>query len=450
MREQFSRIGFILAVSGGAIGLGNMWKFPTVVAKNGGSAFVILFLLIALTLGIAGFLGELVLGRLTRKDLANAYFDLAKKHKNIHKMGGIFMLGGVFVLSFYLVILGWVLRYVFVPLSSLPQDLPESVEMFTNATSGDFGIGFLCFSVCAILTLYIVGKGVKEGIEKLNVYIMPLLSVLLVVMFVISCFSGGFKDAFVFLFKPDFSKITFSVFLDALGLGLFTLCLGVGCISAYAASLDDKTDILKSALLIVFLDLITGLLMGQIIFSFAFDLRVDIGDGGAGLVFVSLLGQFGKLGILGNVIVFLLFLSLFFAGITSAVSMIEPFAFYVESEFKIKRKYAMVYIGIIVFILGTLAMASMQKGFSINLFNKNFFDFLDFLTSNIMLPLGVLFTCVFIGFASDRQRIKNYMVGVLGKNGYLVWFYFIKFVCPIIIVAIMVNEFYPLDKIFGY
>lgn len=443
MREQFSKIGFILAVSGGAIGLGNMWKFPTVVAKNGGSAFVVLFLAIVLTLGIAGFLAELVIGRLTRKDLANAYYDLAKKHKNIYKMGGIFMLGGVFVLSFYLVILGWVLRYIFVAFYSLPKDLAESKDKFEMAVSDDFGIGFLCFSICAILTLYIVGKGVKSGIEKLNVYAMPLLSILLIIMFIISCFSDGFGEAFIFLFKPDFSKITFSVFLDALGLGLFTLCLGVGCISAYAASLDDKTNILKSALLIVFLDIIIGLLMGQIIFTFSFNLGVDIGDGGAGLVFVSLLGQFGKLGILGNIIVFLLFVSLFFAGITSAVSMIEPFAFYVEREFNIKRKFAMVYIGIILFILGTLAMMSMQKGFNISLFNMSFFDFLDFLTSNIMLPLGVLFTCLFIGFASDKQRIKEYLVGVLGKAGFFIWFYFIKFICPLIIIIVMVNNFLP-------
>ncbi len=446
--NTFSKIGFILAVSGGAIGLGNMWKFPTVVAKNGGSAFVVLFLVIVLTLGLAGFLAELAIGKITRKDLANAYYDLAKKHKSLYKMGGVFMLGGVFVLSFYLVILGWVLRYVFVAFYSLPKDLVESNARFEMAVSSDFGINFLCFSVCAILTLYIVGKGIKSGIEKLNVFAMPLLSILLIIMFVISCFSSGFNEAFVFLFKPDFSKITFDVFLDALGLGLFTLCLGVGCISAYAASLDDKTNILNSALLVVFLNILIGLLMGQVIFSFAFELGAEIGGGGAGLVFVSLLGHFSKLGLLGNIIAFLLFLSLFFAGITSAVSMIEPFAFYVEREFKIQRKFAMVYIGIILFILGTLAMMSMQKGFSVSLFGMDFFSFLDFLTSNIMLPFGILFTCLFIGFASDVLVIKEYMIGVLGKIGFLIWFYFVKFVCPVVIIAILINNFYPLSKIF--
>ncbi|WP_257928714.1 sodium-dependent transporter, SNF family [Campylobacter lari] len=442
MNDKFSKIGFVLAVAGGAIGLGNAWKFPTLVGQNGGFAFVLLYLLLTISIGFCVFLAEIAMGRLSQSDPVNAYKSLATKYAQKWKFAGFFMLGGIFVLSFYLVIMGWVLKYMITSIYYLPSNTQEAGALFGNLIQNSILESSLYFLIAFFLTLFVVSRGVKSGIEKLNVWIMPSLFIMLVLMLVYCFFQDGFKEAFVYLFYPDFTKLSLNSVLTALGLAFFTLCLGIGCITTYAASLKDDTNLITSSAIIVLLNISIGLMMGLIVFTFIFKFNANPAEG-AGLVFISLTTLFSNLGaIFGHFLAFYFFLALFFAGITSAVSMIEPFTFYLVNEYKISRKKALVFIGFVVFLLGMSCILSFSAnyGASFSFFGLSFFDILDKLTSNFMLPLGAITSAIFVGFFVDKMKIYNLFSKFMNKSIFEIWYFLLRFVAPVAIIVIMLNQ----------
>lgn len=444
MNDKFSRIGFILSVAGGAVGLGNAWKFPTLVGQNGGFAFVLLYLVLTLSIGFSIFLAEMAMGKLSGKDPVNAYKNLAPSNLQNWKYAGFTMLGGIFVLSFYLVIMGWVIRYIFVSFGSLPQNIEESGQLFESFITNDLSRNLFFYFLAFFSTLAVVSKGIKSGIEKVNVYVMPMLFILLLAMLVYSSSMSGFTQAFAFLFKPDFSKITFDVVLTALGLAFFTLCIGIGCITTYAASLQSDTNLVKSSVSIAFINILIGLMMGLIVFTFVFEFNADPSQQGAGLVFVSLMTLFSKIGLMGNFLAALFFISLFFAGITSAISMIEPFVFYLINEYKISRLKALVFCGFLIIILSTLCIFSMhaKMGASFTFFNKSFFDILDFISSNVMLPLGAFLTAIFVGFVMDKSKLYKIYSKDMGEIGFKIWHSFLRYIAPICVLIIVVKQIF--------
>ena len=426
MNDKFSKIGFILAVAGGAVGLGNAWKFPTLVGQNGGSAFVLLYLALTLGVGFSIFLAEMALGRLSGRDLPSAYETLAPRGGRKWRAGGVFIAGGMLVLSFYLVILGWVIRYIFLGFSPLPATAEEAGAVFDDLISHSLATSLGFYALALVLTLSVVARGIKSGIERLNVVMMPLLFVLLLAMLAYACTMQGFGAAAKFLFYPDFGKITVSSILSALGLALFTLCVGVGCIAAYAASLSEGVRLVRSSV--------------NIVFTFIFEFRADPAQG-AGLVFVSLTTMFAKMGVAGQVLEVAFFVSLFFAGITSAVSMIEPFVFYLIGRFKISRLRAVCISGCVIAVLGACSLLSMHADYAsrFKLFGASFFDCLDFVSSNVMLPLGALTSAIFVGFAMDTQRLRGLFGADMGELGFKIWYFSLRFVAPVAIVIIMAN-----------
>ena len=437
-RSYFTKIGFILSVAGGAVGLGNAWKFPTLTAQNGGFAFVLMYLFFTLTIGLAVFIAELALGKLSRSDLATAYEKLALSHKKTWKKAGIFMLGGIFVLSFYLMIMAWVLKYMVFSIFTLPSDITQAQQNFDNLISNELSISILFYIVSFFITIFIVSKGIIKGIEKLNIIVMPTLFIMLLLM-LFFCFSfDGFSDAFLYIFKPDFSNFSFTSILESLGLAFFTLCLGVGCIVTYAASLNNKTNLIQSSLFIVLINIIISLMMGLIVFTFIFEFNADPTQQGPGLVFVSLMSLFSNFGLLGNFLAFYFFLALFFAGITSAVSMIEPLVFYFTSRHKLSRNKALSYIGIFVFILGLFCILSLNNQISkyFVIFNKDFFSILDFFASNIILPLGVFVSSIFVGFFVDIKKVYKLFRQFMSKKIFIIWLSSIRYLCPIMIIII--------------
>ncbi|ASM35696.1 sodium- and chloride-dependent transporter [Campylobacter sputorum subsp. bubulus] len=444
MNDKFTRLGFILSVAGGAVGLGNAWKFPTLVGQNGGFAFVLLYLVLTLSIGFSIFLAEMAMGRLSGKDPVNSYKNLAPSHLKNWKYAGFTMLGGIFVLSFYLVIMGWVIRYIFISFSALPQDIETSGKLFGNFITNDLNGNLFFYFLAFFSTLAVVSKGIKSGIEKLNVYVMPTLFILLLAMLIYSFSMEGFSKAFVFLFKPDFSKITFDVVLTALGLAFFTLCVGIGCITTYAASLEDDTNLVKSSISIVFINILIGLMMGLIVFTFVFEFNADPSTQGAGLVFVSLMTLFAKIGIIGNVLAVTFFVSLYFAGITSAVSMIEPFVFYLINEYKISRLKALSFCGVLIIFLSTLCILSMHSSFGakFTFFDKSFFDILDFVSSNLMLPLGAFLTAIFVGYIMDKNKIYNLYKKDMSGFWFKIWYNFLRYIAPVCVVVIVVKQIF--------
>lgn len=454
MKTQFSKIGFVLAVAGSAVGLGNAWKFPTLVGSNGGSAFVLLYFALTLCVGFVIFLAELSIGKLSEKDPVNAYRNLAPKHKNAWAMAGWTMIGAILIVSFYSVVIGWVVRYFIASFSALPADIEASKASFENLLQHEVLMQFLCFSFVFLFVFWVVSKGIKSGIERLNVYMMPTLFILLCLMLVYALFMDGFVEAVRFLFVPNFKALNLDSILTALGLAFFSLSLGVGTIMTYSASLPDRTNFITSTIWIICINILIGLMMGLVVFTFIFEFGANPTQQGPGLIFVSLMTLFSKLGIIGNVLAAVFFLSLFFAGVTSAVSMIEPFCFYLINTFKLSRKKALFYIGIVVYILGSLCILSYigVTSEALMFFDKSFFDCLDYLSSNVIMPLGGISAAIFVGFVLKKEALqilfKPYMSGIYFE----IWYFFLRFIAPLAIIFVALNQIFPKFylTIYGY
>lgn len=440
MGSKFSKIGFILAVAGSAVGLGNAWKFPTLVGQNGGSIFVLLYLILTLSVAFAIFLGELSLGKLSEKDPVNAYKTLAPTYKKAWSFAGFAMIGGVLIISFYSMVIGWILKYTFLSFTGdLPLELGLSKIQFDNFLHRDFSSQWFCFTLVFLFVFYIVSKGIKDGIEKLNVYIMPLLFVLLILMLAYTMSKDGFTMAARFLFVPDFSKVNLQSVLEALGLAFFSLSLGVGTIITYSASLPDKTNFITSSLAIVFINIFVGLLMGLVVFTFIFEFGADPSQQGPGLIFVSLATLFAKFGVVGYIFATVFFISLIFAGVTSAISMIEPFTFYLINTFKMTRLKALILIGIVVYILGIGCILSFNSTTSetFSFFGKSFFDILDFLSSKFIMPIGGILTAIFVGFVVDKDKLRKLFEPYMKGLCFELWYICIRFIAPLAVVLIM-------------
>lgn len=441
--EKFSKIGYVLAVAGSAVGLGNAWKFPTMVGNNGGSAFIILYLLLTFVVAFVAFLGELSIGKLGETDMVNSFSKLAPKNKKAWRLSGIFMVGAILIVSFYMVVIGWIVKYISIGFSKLPSDTKLAAEQFDTLVTNDAFGAITCFSIVFITVFYVVSKGIKNGIEKLNVYMMPSLFLLLVAMLCYSLTMGdGFVQAAKFLFVPNFSAITGETVLMALGLAFFSLSMGTGTIPTYAASLPDNTNLIRSTLSVIFINIMIGIMMGLVVFTFIFYYGADTTQGGPGLIFISLATLFAKLGGVGNILAVAFFVSLFLAGVTSAVSMIEPFAYYLINEFKISRVRAITYIGIFVYTLGVICLLSYYKPLadSLTIFGKPVFDRVDYLTSNIMMPLGSITFSIFVGYIIGKEKLFSLFGGFMSKTAFEIWLGLIRYAVPIIILAIMIYQ----------
>lgn len=445
MTSKFSKIGFVLAVAGSAVGLGNAWKFPTLVGQNGGSAFILLYLALTLCVGFVIFLAELSIGKLSEKDPVNAYKSLAPTHKRLWGLAGWTMIGAILIMSFYSVVIGWVVRYFVASFGALPSDIERSAAEFGTLLNEQWLVQLLCFAFVFIFVFWVVSKGIKSGIERLNVYMMPTLFILLCVMLGYAVFREGFADAARFLFVPNFAALSLNSILSALGLAFFSLSLGVGTIMTYSASLPDRTNFITSTFSIIFINILIGLMMGLIVFTFIFEFGADPTQQGPGLIFVSLMTLFSKLGLIGNALAVLFFLSLFFAGVTSAVSMIEPFTFYLINTYKFTRRKALMCIAVVVFALGVVCVFSFigATSDSLKFFGLSFFDLLDFASSNIIMPIGGISAAIFVGWVLKKEALvilfKPYMSGV----AFEIWYFMLRFIAPLAIILIALNQLFP-------
>lgn len=443
INEKFSKIGFVLAMAGSAVGLGNAWKFPTMVGNNGGSAFIVLYLLLTFAIAFVAFLAELSIGKLGESDVVSSIYKLAPKHKKIWSLSGFFMIGAILIASFYMVVIGWILKYIYLSFLPLLSNQEEAVQQFNTLLSNDLSSAIVCFSLVFLMVFFAVSKGVKSGIEKLNIWMMPGLFILLVcILFYAISIGDGFVKAAKFLFVPNFSAITPDVVLQALGLAFFSLSMGVGVIPTYAANLPEQTNLIKSTLSIIFINILIGIMMGLVVFTFIFAYGADSTASGPGLIFISLVTLFAKLGIVGNVMAIAFFVSLLFAGVTSAVSMIEPFAYYLVRKFEISRKAALLYIGVFVYILGIFCIFSYyaQTANIFSIFGKPVFDALDFLTSNIMMPIGAIIFSFFVGYKLKKESLYLLFGEFMGKVFFEIWYFTLRYIVPIAICAIMIYQ----------
>ncbi|KZN12204.1 sodium-dependent transporter [Marinomonas sp. TW1] len=440
-----SRWIFILAATGSAVGLGNIWKFPYITGENGGGAFVLVYLACILLVGIPIMMAEVFIGRRARKNPINALTDLADESagsKSWSIIGLMGMLSGVLIFSFYSVVGGWVLHYIKIMLTG--EMLGVTSEQAGAAFGGlleDPTTLLLWHTLFSIMTVVVVAAGVNKGIETVTRIMMPALFVLLLILLGYAMTTGSFGDGWNFMFHFDFSALTWNSALIALGHSFFTLSLGMGTIMAYGSYMTQKASIGKTVLTIGALDTLVALVAGLAIFPIIFANNMDPGAG-PGLMFISLPVAFGQMPF-GQLFGTLFFVLVGVAAWTSAISLLEPTVAFLVEKFKLKRLTAAIGLGIVVWGLGIACLGSFNFLSDVTFFGKNTFDFLDYITANIMLPLGGILISLFAGwvvkdkFAQDELQLSD---GV-----FKLWNISMKFTAPIAVAIVLYFLINPLS-----
>jgi NSS family neurotransmitter:Na+ symporter len=324
-------------------------------------------------------------------------------------------------------------------MTNLPSSIKEAEITFTTMLHSDFFTQFFYHTIAFIVITYIVSKGIKSGIEKLNDYLMPALIVILSGMFFYALTLDSFSKAFEFMFAPDWSKLNSQAFVTAVGHAFFTLSLGMGAIMTYAASMEKNTNIVSSALWVVFLDTAIALVAGLMLFTFLYEYGAGP-DKGPGLVFISLPAAFYEMGGIGNFFAIIFFIALAFAGLTSAVSLVEPMVQYGIDRFKLTRKKASILMGLFFYLIGILVILSglddTKEIFTWG--GKNLFDWIDFITAAVMLPFGGLLMSIFVGYVIPKSEVeatlKPYLKGYFG-----IWYFSLRYIAPISLFIVMLN-----------
>ena len=397
-REQWgSKLGFILAASGSAVGIGNIWKYPHMAGQNGGAAFTVVYLVCILVVGLSIVIAEFVIGRRTQLSPVGAFETLAPK-TNWKWLGFLGVASAFVILSFYGVVGGWIMKYVVISVTGGFKELagdPDSAgNVFNNFITGTWSPIFfqvIFMTVC----IWVIVNGVKGGIEKWSKIMMPLIIILLGVLAVRGMTLPGGMEGISFLFKPRFEDLTASSVVLALGHSFFTLSLGMGTMITYGSYLGRKQNLLNSALWVITLDTAIAMLAGVAIFTTVFALGANPAEG-PGLIFVVLPSVFPQLDA-GTLWGTLFFFLLFMAALTSAISILEVVTAYFIDQKGWTRKKATIRFGLVITIVGAFCSFSLGGGINITAFlGMSFFDFMDYLSSKYMLPIGGMLTAIFI------------------------------------------------------
>lgn len=437
-RSQWgSRIGFILASAGSAIGLGAIWKFPYVTATQGGGAFLFIYLFISLTLGLILMSTEMALGRTAHAGPIGAFRRLGGKAWS--SVGMMSVLVAFLILSFYSVVGGWTVAYL---VKSVTGTLIASTDpklnetQFTSFITDDWSPVVYHF-IFAFLTFFTVISGVEKGIERMAKYLMPLLLILIVVLIGRVITLPGADEGIRFFLTPDFSKVTGNTWLEALGLAFFSLSLGLGAMITYGSYVGPETKLLSSSAWVIALTLFTCILAGFMVLPAmsAFGFKAEAGPG---LTFITMPAVFASMPFSS------LFSSLFFAlllvaALTSSISLLEVLVSFFIDEFKMRRVKAGVLSFTLFFLVGAVASLSLGSWSKYTIFGYNFFDALDKLTQNILMPLGEIFLAIFVAWFSWKP-IKLSLAGNNQQVWYLKLFYIaLAVIVPAVIFIIFWN-----------
>lgn len=398
VRENWgSKIGFILAAAGSAIGLGNIWKFPYVVGENGGAAFIVIYLLSTLLIGLPVIMAEILIGRTTNRNPVGAFKALSNS-KFWVLVGGMGILAGFIILSFYSVVAGWSFGYIVEAIKGVFFDFnsADSAGIHFKSLTNDVGwiLGF--HSIFMIVSMFFVYKGIQKGIEKGSKIMMPILFLLLVVLMIRGLTLPGAEVGIEFIFSPDWSKVSPGMILEAVGQAFFTLSLGMGAMLTYGSYMSKKDSIPVSGIQIIILDTMIAIVAGVAIFTAVFATGQDPAAG-PGLIFQTLPVVFTKMpgGFIFSIIFFIL---LTIAAITSVISLLEVIVAYFVDEKNWKRHKAVLVFGTLSFIVGIPSALSFNLMSDFKIFGLTFFDLVNFFSSNILLPLGGFLIAIFVAW----------------------------------------------------
>ena len=439
-----SKAAFVLAAAGSAIGLGNIWGFPTVAGQNGGAAFLLIYLAAVALIGAPVMLAELIVGRRTQRNPVGAFKELAPRSLWV-VVGGLGVLTGIMILSFYSVIAGWTLSYIFKTITGTFQAGVDTEAIF-NELAGSAVPAISWHFVFILLTIYVVLGGVRDGIERWTKVLMPVLFALLVLLAIRAVTLSGAEAGLAFYLKPDFSKVTGTVILSAIGQAFFSLSLGMGAMITYGSYVSKRDDLVSSAAWVTFADTTIAILAGLIIFPTLFHAGLEPGAGGPGMVFVvltSLLSSIPPAPYGGVIFGTGFFMLLGIAALTSSVSLLEVVTSWAVDERGMSRRKAAISLGLVAFVIGIpSALANGAVSWLTNLpgVGMDFLSFLFMLFGQYSLVIGALLISLFVGWvwgvkAAGEEVRENDGEFPLGRT----WGFLIRFVAPTAIVAILVK-----------
>lgn len=438
-RDQFkSKLGFILAAAGSAVGLGSVWKFPYVVGQNGGGAYVLVYMVAVFLIGIPVMIAEFVMGRHSGKNAVEAYSHYSKKYKAV---GMTSIIVPSVILSYYCVIGGWAIMYLYLALTGKLTGLtPDQYAEVFGASSSNMGLAGLFFLIFMLLAIVTVMKGVSGGIEKVCSVLMPALFIIMIILAIVGCMQPGGFEGVKWYLKPDFSKISGSTFIYAVGQVFFTLSLGMGIMVTYSSYLSKDEDIPKAATITTIFDTLVSLLAGFAIFPavFAFGLEPAAGPG---LVFITLPNVFNQLPA-GTLIAAAFYILLIFAALPSAISLLEVPVAYIIDSYHMSRVKAAWVCGIVITIIGIPTLLAYGPWSETKVMGFNFFDLYDYITSYIFLPLIGLATVLILTFSWSKEAVMMEVTnqGKLQFGLKDMWYYIVKWLNPILLVLVSLQS----------
>ena len=429
-----------MAATGSAVGLGNIWRFPYLTGEYGGGAFVLMYIGCVLLVGIPIMMSEVLLGRRGRQSPINTMKSLAEEEGLTSAWGYLGWMGvvaGFLILSFYSVVAGWTLEYIF----------QAGTGSFLTATDGEIGEIFdsllrnpgqlmAMHTLFMVLTVIVVAMGVQSGLERAVKFLMPTLFILLLIMVGYAMSTDGFEEGVYYLFYPDWSKLSAEGFLAALGQAFFSLSLGMGAIMVYGSYLPDDASIANTSVTIALADTLVAIMAGLAIFPLVFAYGLETGSG-PGLIFVTLPIAFGQMPY-GQIFGTGFFVLLLFAAWTSSISLLEPAVAWLVENRGIARAKSAAIAGLIAWILGIGSVLSFNLWQDYRLFDKTYFEIMEYVTSNIMLPLGGLLIAVFTAWLMSRKAV----IEELGQGEGLLfqtWLFVVRYVTPIGVVIIFLH-----------
>ena len=444
-----SKLGVILATAGSAVGLGNVWRFPYMTGENGGAVFIMIYVVCVLLLGIPCMISEFIIGRHGRANTARAYSKLSDG-RAWTLIGFMGVLTGFLITGYYAVVAGWCMQYIWASLMGYMHGSPEFFRQYFVELSTDPVKPVLWTVIILGVTYLVIEHGVRDGIERASKMMMPTLFILLLVIVGAACMLPNAEKGIEFLFKPDFSKINSDVFLAALGQSFYSLSIAMGCLCTYASYFSKETNLTQSAIQIGVIDCLVAILAGLMIFPAAFSVGVNP-DSGPSLIFITLPNVFAQafasMPLLGYVISLLFFILLTLAALTSLISLHEVSTAFFHEEFVMTRKKAAILVTVCTSMTGAVCSLSLGDFDGLSFFGKTLFDWFDFITGQIFLPIVGFLTCIFLGWFVPHKVVRDQFTnwGELPGKFFHFYLFLIKYVCPLAILFIFLHQLNLLD-----
>lgn len=437
-----SKFGVLMATVGSAVGLGNIWRFPYQMADNGGDAFLLMYVICVFLMGVPAMVAEFIIGRHTHRNAVGAFESLAPK-TSWTGVGYLGVFTGFIIDCYYCVVTGWTLYYLYKSVTgSLLGGTMDSYAQMFSAFAADTWLPIILLIVVVIITCGILVMGVQKGIENVSKVLLPMLFVTLIILAVNSCLMPGALDGLKFMFVPSKSNVTLFTFLDAAGQAFFSLSIGMGALITYSSYFDDNINITKTATQIAVIDLLVAVVSSLIIFPAVFTFGAEP-EQGPGLVFKVLPSVFTqmKIGWLWSVMFYLL---LFIAALTSFLSITEVVVAYASETFNLKRLTSSIIIGAIFVVIGSVTSLSFGPLKDYTLFDMTIFELMDYLASNILLPVGSVLISVFVGWRLDRKVVASQLKVESPKQYKLlsVYIFFLRYIVPVTVGGVFASQFF--------